>query len=75
MGAAQWFDFGTNSEGITTYRVNAHQNDLKAIIEEISRIGFDFWEEPRIVKTHKDWTVLLKIFVKKDLGYDQESSI
>lgn len=73
MGAAQWFDFGTNSEGVTTYRVNAHKDDLKRIIEEIKNLGFDFWESPEIVKSHKDWTVLLKIFIKKDLGYNEES--
>lgn len=74
MRAAQWFDFGTNTEGVTTYRVNGHKDDLQTIIDEAKMMGFDFWETPRIVKVHKDWSVLLRLFVKKDLGYQEEST-
>lgn len=73
MGAAQWFDFGTNAEGVTTYRVNAHKDDLLRIIDEIKNLGFDFWEKPEIVKTHKNWSVLLRIFVKQEFEQNQES--
>lgn len=74
MGTAQWFDFGTNAEGVTTYRVNAHKDDLERIINEIRTMGFEFWEKPEIVKTHKNWSVLLRIFIRKNFEYDEELS-
>jgi hypothetical protein len=73
VGAAQWFDFGTNAEGVTTYRINGHKDDLKKIIDEARDMGFDFWEKPEIERVHKDWTVLLQLFVRKELGYNDES--
>jgi hypothetical protein len=74
VGVAQWFDFGTNAEGVTTYRVNAHKDDLERIINEIRTLGFEFWEKPEIVETHKNWSVLLRIFIRKNFEYDEEFS-
>jgi hypothetical protein len=55
-------DFGIK-EGIATYRVNGHEEDLQTVVEEIKRIGGEFFEPPIIEKTvsRSVYTVLLKI--------------
>lgn len=66
--------FGTNSEGITTYRVNGEKQDLLTIIKEAQDIGFKFWEKPVLERAHKHYSVLLKLYIPRDMSYPEESS-
>lgn len=69
MRTAQWYDFGTNEEGVITYRVNGEKHDLQEIIQQAKDLGFKFWEPPVITQSYKHWSVLLKLFIPR--GYDQ----
>lgn len=67
--------YGRNEEGIYTYRVNTTTKDeLHLIIDEARKAGWKFWETPNLVKVHKTWSVLLKIYKPKELGYPEESN-
>lgn len=66
-------NFGTNVEGITTFRINGDKEDLYQILEEAKKMGYKFWDTPNIVKAHKTWSVLLKIYEPTILGYPDES--
>lgn len=60
-------DFGTDKKGITTYRINGKKDDLEEIIKEVRTLGCEFWEQPILEKTHKQWSVLLKVLLPKNL--------
>ena len=66
-------NFGTDNEGITTYRINGEKEDLLTIIKEAKDLGFKFWEKPILEKAHKQFSVLLKLYVPRDLNYPEES--
>jgi hypothetical protein len=67
-------DFGKNEEGVRTYRVNAtDKGDLEKIIDESKGMGWKFWTEPYPEKSHKSWSVLLKMYDPKELNYPEES--
>lgn len=68
-------DFGKDAEGVFTFRINAtHEEDINSIINEAKSLGFKFWDAPYIHKIHKTWTVLLKLYIPKQLGYPDESA-
>lgn len=67
--------FGRNEEGVYTYRINATtKDDLYTIIDSAKEMGYKFWDTPNLVKVHKTWSVLLKLYIPKELGYPEESS-
>lgn len=62
-------DWGKNEEGVFTYRINAtKKDDIHIIIAEAKEAGFKFWETPSIIRSHKTWSVLLKLFIPKEQG-------
>jgi hypothetical protein len=66
--------YGRSKEGIHTYRINATKKDeLYLIIDEAKEAGWKFWEVPVLTQQHKTWSVLLKIYKPKELGYPEES--
>lgn len=68
-------DFGRNKEGIYTYRINATtKDDLYSLLDQVKEIGWKYWETPNIIKVHKTYSVLLKIYNPKELGYPEESN-
>ena len=68
-------DYGKNSEGVHTFRINTTtKDDIYTILKESKEMGFRFWETPNIEKVHKTYSVLLKLYVPKDMGYPEESS-
>ena len=67
--------FGKTQEGIYQYRINATlKEEIYTIIQEARDLGFKFWETPNIEKVHKTYTVLLKLYIPKEMGYPEESS-
>ena len=66
-------DFGMDNEGVTTYRINGEKQDLITIIKEAKALGFKFWKKPIIQKAHKHYSVLLKLYIPKDMNYPDES--
>lgn len=67
--------YGKNEEGVLTYRINTTtKEDIYTIIDSARSMGFKFWETPNILKVHKTWSVLLKLYVPKELGYPEEST-
>lgn len=65
---------GKNNEGVFTYRISATaKDDLHTIMQEAKELGFKFWEKPVIEKAHRTWSVLLKLYIPKDMGYPEES--
>ena len=66
---------GKNKEGVYVFRINATlKEDLNLIIKEAKESGFKFWKKPIIEKAHKTYSVLLQLYIPKDLGYPEESS-
>lgn len=67
-------NFGRNTEGVYTYRINASsKEDLYKIIDEAREAGWKFWNTPNLQKVHKTWSVLLQIYDPKELNYPEES--
>jgi hypothetical protein len=67
--------FGRNSEGVHTYRINTtKKEEIYEIIDGAKKAGWKFWDTPNIEKVHKTWSVLLKIYYPKELGYPEESN-
>lgn len=67
--------FGKNKEGVYTYRINTTTKDeIYIILDEARKAGWKFWETPNIEKVHKTYSVLLKIYYPKELGYPEESN-
>lgn len=68
-------NFGRNKEGVYTYRVNATtKEDLYTLIEESKEMGWKFFDTPNIIKVNKTYSVLLKLYNPKEMGYPEESS-
>lgn len=66
--------YGRNKEGVHTYRINTtKKEEIYEIIDGAKAAGWKFWDIPNIEKVHKTWSVLLKIYYPKDLGYPEES--
>jgi hypothetical protein len=66
-------DFGKNAEGVMTYRINAtSKDDLYMIIEKARDVGYKFWDTPNIEKAFNTWSVLLQIYIPKEMGYPEE---
>lgn len=70
MSIIQVANFGRNKEGVHLYRVNGDKADLERIIKESFEMGWAFWEEPKIEKVFKTYSVLLKIYDPKELYRD-----
>lgn len=65
-------NFGKDSEGVLTYRVNGEKEDLLTIIKEAKDLGFQFWQNPIIEKAHKHYSVLLRLYIPRDMNYPDE---
>ena len=62
-------NFGTDNEGVTTFRINGEKEDLVTIIKEAKDLGFEFWEKPNLEKAHKHYSVLLKVYIPREMNY------
>jgi len=66
---------GRSKEGVYTFRINATlKDDIYKIIDESREMGWKFWDTPNLIKVHKTWSVLLKIYDPKELNYPTESN-
>jgi hypothetical protein len=65
-------EFGKDKEGVSTYRINGEKEDLLIIIKEAKDLGFSFWEKPILEKAHKHYSVLLKLYIPRDMNYPDE---
>ncbi len=67
-------DFGRSEEGIYTYRINTTtKDDIHTILKEVREMGWKFWDTPNIIKVHKTYSVLLKLYNPEEMGYPEES--
>jgi hypothetical protein len=67
-------DFGRDKEGIYTYRINATgKDDLYELIQAVRNQGWKFFDTPNILKAHKTYSVLLKLYKPSESGYPEES--
>lgn len=60
-------DFGTNEEGVITYRINGEKHHIEEVINAAKALGYDFWEPPIVKRSRKHWSVLLKLFIPYDV--------
>ena len=67
--------FGSNKEGVTTYRVNGELEDLVTIIDEAKNIGYAFFETPIVEKSHKHYSVLLRLYVPEEYYINAQKTI
>ncbi len=54
-------DFGKNAEGVNLYRINGTKEEIKKAIADLMELGCEIWEPFELEKSHKHWSVLIKI--------------
>lgn len=54
-------DFGKNQEGVNLYRINGTKDEIKKAIEDLQELGCEVWGTYEFEKSHKHWSVLIKI--------------
>jgi hypothetical protein len=70
MAIIQVGDFG-EINGVRTYRINGDKPDLEKIIDECRKLDAKFEDVPEIHKTHRCYSLLLKIRVPVQVGEDR----
>lgn len=54
-------DFGKNQEGVNLFRINGTKDEIKKAIDDLQELGCEVWEPYELEKSHKHWSVLIKI--------------
>jgi hypothetical protein len=54
-------DFGKTDEGVNLYRINGTKDEINKAISDLIELGCEVWEQYELEKSHKHWSVLLKI--------------
>jgi aryl-alcohol dehydrogenase-like predicted oxidoreductase len=67
-------NWGRNKEGVYTYSINTTTRDeIYEMLAAAREMGWRFFDTPNIVKKHKTFHVLLKIYKPAEMGYPDES--
>lgn len=67
-------NFGRDKEGVYTYRINATgKEDLYDLIKAVKEQGWKFFDTPNILKAHKTYSVLLRLYNPNESDYPDES--
>ncbi len=55
-------DFGRNEEGLNLFRINGNKAEIEKALQDFKNLGCEIWEDPvALEKSHKHWSVLIKI--------------
>jgi hypothetical protein len=54
-------DFGRNQDGLYLYRVNGDKKEIEKYIDELKNLGCEFFDSIELEKSHKSFSVLLRI--------------
>jgi hypothetical protein len=59
-------DFGKNKEGISLYRINGSKDEINQAIDQFKDLGCEVWDEIELEKSHKSWSVLLRLMLPNE---------
>jgi hypothetical protein len=54
-------DFGKNDQGVNLYRINGTKDEIRKAIDDLVEIGCEVWQPYEWEKSHKHWSVLIKV--------------
>jgi hypothetical protein len=54
-------DFGKNEIGVNLYRINGTKDEIRKAIEDLIELGCEVWQPYEWEKSHKHWSVLVKV--------------
>jgi hypothetical protein len=65
-------DFGKDDNGVNLYRINGTMVEINNAIEEMKELGCEVWQPYEFEKSHKHFSVLVKIQIPeiKDAGQE-----
>lgn len=65
-------DFGKNDNGLNLYRINGTKPEINKAIEDLKELGCEVWQPYEFEKSHKHFSVLVKIQIPeiKDAGQE-----
>jgi hypothetical protein len=66
-------DFGKNQEGVNLYRINGTKAEINKAIEDLKELGCEVWEPYDLEKSHKHWSVLIKIQIPEIPEVEEET--
>lgn len=56
-------DFGKDELGLNLYRINGTKDEIIKAIEDLKELGCEVWQSYDFEKSHKHWSVLVKVQV------------
>ena len=65
-------DFGKNQDGVNLYRINGNKDEITKAIADLRELGCEIWEPFELEKSHKHFSVLIKVQVPEIIEADQE---
>lgn len=68
-------DFGKSKDGLYLFRINGTKQEIINAIQDIKDLGCEVCGEPyELEKAHVHWSVLLKIWLPKELEKERDRS-
>jgi len=67
-------DFGKNDQGVNLFRINGTKQEIISAIDQIVELGCEVWQPYFFEKSHKHWSVLLKVYIPEITEEDQVES-
>ena len=65
-------DFGKNDQGVNLFRINGTKDEIKKAIDDLSELGCEVWQPYELEKSHKHWSVLIKVQIPENADQNQE---
>jgi hypothetical protein len=56
-------DFGKNDQGVNLFRINGTKDEIRKAIDDLVELGCEVWQPYEWEKSHKHWSVLIKVQV------------
>ena len=75
MAIIQIGDFGRDEKGVYTYRINGEKADLEHLIIECKKMGYRFYDPPEIERSYKEYTILLRVYIPKEIALPEAKNI
>lgn len=65
-------DFGRDKQGLNLYRINGTKIEINKAIEDLKELGCEVWQPYEFEKSHKHFSVLIKIQVPEIKEEEQQ---
>lgn len=54
-------DFGKDDNDVNLYRINGTKDEINKALTDLKNLGCEVWEPYELEKSHKHWSVLVKV--------------